>query len=1227
MLSIKKSANEKEHWNNMFSQGVDFPDVFLKKKTDDYHPTVSSIAIPSQIVTEMNRITQKNNYLQFILYCTISQVLIYKLSDADTVTTLVSYDHNRINMEDANNSMYLNTKINHLDTIKQVLAAIRNDVIELSNYDPELQRNIMEGFCLEADIPVFLLTNNLVDESQKTKDMIVIQFDTVNNLAIKMHYNAAAIEKNKVCSFLKMYIHILEQSIGNASQKISLLSLLPKADCQMVVQTGRGKERQLACSVFEEIKKNIMTFPDKTAVVCGTKSLSYREVEKRSGQIAKCLNERGVKKGDIVGLYLYQSTDIVCVIVAMLQLGCIYMPIDKQLPVGRIQQMIDDSKIRIILIDEPDSSSGCLERVSMIPLCRIVDDSPIYLDTIVTKHQDGVYLIYTSGTTGRPKGIVVNNENLLNYIQWRSAVSLYTHNDITLQLISFAFDGYVSNLFSSLLNGGKLVLVEPKKRIDYAHICKIIENQGVTRMSLVPSMYRYILENSSRNSLRSIRSVVLAAERATDQILTMSSQLAPNADVINEYGPTECTVGIMANMMLSQDNLSDIGRVCDNNTVVILNKENQILPQGFLGELGFFGSSVSGGYLNLPDTTEQKFIQHPMAGEHKIYLTGDLGILEFSDRVSLYGRKDNQVKVNGVRFETAEIEQHLLKMEAISEAIVIVQKNEEGIATILAYYVSPKPIFQFDFTMVLSRYIPQSVMPNYFIHVNHSLPRTINGKIDIKALPLPVKQNIFQPPETPAENVIYQVVIDLLNNTIGIKDDLFEAGFSSIKVIDMVSKLKDHFIIDPSQVYEYRTIEKLAANLLSAQQPLVDQLREMSNTIKMIPEASQAFAHTPDLFKEKDIMNQKEYSNILILGVTGYFGAHLLHQLLHTIKSNFTTIVRAKNTLEAKKKVSSIFMHYYPGFDLEEFDQRINIYSGDLTKEYFGLTLEEYNQMAMKVDCIINSAANVRHYGKYSELEQINVIANKALLDFAVLGSEKDYNLISTLSVASGRIKDYQEVLFSEKHLDLAQVPSNVYTQTKLKAEIMADSRRKFQNVNIFRMGNLMFESETGIFQYNMEENAFYMLLRAINKTERFPAISLPIWDFTFVDQAAEAVTKLFDKPGLIGNNFHITNPNRVSPVELFSFMGAPRNAFFETSEYLSYLADKLHEGEVKKYIEEIILHTDMFGAQESTKFCIDYSSTVAILEQLGFHWKSLDQMQVNKMMEYCKAANFFRKR
>jgi amino acid adenylation domain-containing protein len=589
--------------------------------------------------------------------------------------------------------------------------------------------------------------------------------------------------------------------------------------------------------------------------------ITYRKLNEQSNRWAYVLKKKGVGADIIVGIMVEPSVEMIIGLLGILKAGGVYLPIDPGYPEQRIQYMLNDSNASILLTHKDTTPSP--STLTSTSTCQV---SPTNL----------AYVIYTSGTTGKPKGVNIEHRSLVNYVNWRLECYNYTENDVTLQLLSFSFDGFGSNLYSSLLSGGKLVMMTKDKMLDYEYIVRRIRDSQVTNMSLVPGMYVLLLENSRYDDLRWVRFVVLAGEKASSYLVQKSKGKNPRIKLTDEYGPTEATITAAANMAMDETNTGIIGHPISNVRVYILDNGFNIQPIGVVGELCIKGLGVAHGFLNNPELTAEHFYLRrpgglfsakgdrcrfqvqvelsktssatkpsligppchgvPWTPRQKLlinrsyrshmsyfYRSGDLARWLPDGNIEFQGRIDRQVKIRGFRIELAEIENRLLKHKDIKEAVVVMQLP----GSLGAYFVpTNKGVVpgRRELEKYLSKTLPSYMIPSYFVPVNY-IPLTPHGKVDEKALPAPMitrEKEISTPRNTIERKLvkIWQEVLGLRDSSAGIDDNFFELGGHSLKATTLISRIHKSLGVKLplAEVFKRQTIRKLAEYIQEAGQ-------------------------------------------------------------------------------------------------------------------------------------------------------------------------------------------------------------------------------------------------------------------------------------------------------------------------------------------------------------------------------------------------------------------------
>ncbi|MCP4148132.1 MAG: amino acid adenylation domain-containing protein, partial [bacterium] len=610
------------------------------------------------------------------------------------------------------------------------------------------------------------------------------------------------------------FLNLLQSALSAGDAPLSALEILSQEEkTQLLYEFNDTKNDYPGDKTIHQLfEEQVRRRPDAMAIAgksilrrgrlaAAWHYLTYSELNKKAGQLAYHLKEIGITADTPVGIMLTPSLEMAVGILGILKAGGAYLPVDSQYPPDRITFMFKDSGTGILLSEENllnkirgnGAGTAGFEGCNIIDLRKFLEPdgkAKLSMPESGVTHQasDLVYIIYTSGTTGQPKGVAVEHRNLVNYTCWRLDSYAFSSGDITLQLLSYAFDGFCSNFYSSLTSGGSLILTTNLNKMDFTSIANIMVERAVTNISLVPVMYEAILNSSDSKEFKHLRFVVFAGEKASEHLLKRSHEYNPHLRHIIEYGPTETTVTATANIDIKSTDTSIIGNPIANAMIFILNERMYPQPIGVPGELCISGDGMARGYINRPELTAEKFVtgrlpnnQSPITDNH-LYRTGDLTRWLPDGNIEFLGRIDLQVKIRGFRIEIGEIENTLLNIKEIKETIVTARIGSSGEKYLCAYCVTAESDEKLDMETLKENMrlnLPDYMIPTYFVRIN-KIPLTANGKVDLDALPAPdviKKGEHYLPPTNNIEAkliVIWADVLDMKKNIIGINDNFFK---------------------------------------------------------------------------------------------------------------------------------------------------------------------------------------------------------------------------------------------------------------------------------------------------------------------------------------------------------------------------------------------------------------------------------------------------------------------
>ncbi|NQZ13118.1 MAG: amino acid adenylation domain-containing protein, partial [Algicola sp.] len=534
--------------------------------------------------------------------------------------------------------------------------------------------------------------------------------------------------------------------------------------------------------------------------------ISYQQLNEKANQLAHYLREQGVKPGVLVGLCINRSVEMVTTILAILKAGGAYVPIDPNYPQSRVDYMVTDSGIKLIL-------TGLGLNVNPYPttdLSRLESQNPKNL----------AYVIYTSGSTGQPKGVLTEHWAVTAFAAKNQYIDIDPINAV-LALSPVVFDGSVFDLFVPLTHGKTTVLVPTDEVTNSRYWQQQIDQHGVNAVFMTTALFNQLCTDALP-VLQQFEQVLFGGELANPLAVQRFISSANNTKLVHVYGPTETTV-YSTSTLIAEDLVEHmpIGKPINNKTHYVLNASLQLTPFGAVGELYIGGAGLARGYLNQVEMTAKHFISDPFGeqADARLYKTGDLVRYLPDGNLVFMGRVDHQVKIRGLRIELGEIEHQLLQLSEVKSAVVLVREDEQGNKQLVAYVVA-EGVKAVSLREALQTTLPQYMVPSFFVMLD-ALPLNANGKIDKKALPAPDESLLvgdYIAPTTPTQAKLVQIWSELLNikaDKISASANFFEAGGHSLLSVRLVGEVRSQFTVELSirDIFESPKLSQLATRI------------------------------------------------------------------------------------------------------------------------------------------------------------------------------------------------------------------------------------------------------------------------------------------------------------------------------------------------------------------------------------------------------------------------------
>jgi len=813
-------------------QYLKLPNAHNKLNIADYVADNIHFDISKEIADKIIKLCNQNHCTLFDFLISVLAITIFKNS-AQNIFNIATPVSNRNMLEFQNVAGYFTdtllikedftgkNNVNFIELMK-LHRELKNEVNEKYNISFAKILSIIEKTAdLEGNSPfqlMFTLQNSLPEFSNfkntkvsmkscankhaKTELSLEIYQNDNGSLTARMEYASDILEYNIIEKICNSYQIIINNLVSNPTQKIKDINYLSETDYNHLFAANFKNKIEKLQFIDELISKQASIIADNIAVSCSNVKITYAELEEKTNNLANYLIENGLQTNELVAVIIDNSPELIISLIAILKAGAAYLPIDINYPKKRIEYIIQDSNVKLIVTKHNLKNS-----------LNIAHNAIIYVDyhknlstnsnkpEIKHSPDDLVYVIYTSGSTGKPKGVMNYKKGFANLLDWYA--NSFDENLNILNFNSPAFDLAQKNLFAPLIRGNCLHLCN----YDPLQIIDIIAKEKITWLNCAPSLL-YPLIELDYQKLSSLKMIFLGGE----EINMKKINKLQNIRVFNSYGPTEASDVCSYYEITDPENIT-IGKAIPNVYLYILDDEQNILPYGVAGEIYIGGIGVGAGYINNNQLTKEKFIDDPYKPGKKLFKTGDLAKWQIDGNIKFITRNDSQIKIRGIRIEPIEIENELLANSVIEEA-VIVKKTKNNKEVIAAYLVVNKEISEDDIAFYLHGKIPNYMIPNLYYFLP-KLPVNPNGKVDKKLL----SELDFELPKTlisPRNNIeqrlllCWQKTLNLTN--ININDSFFQLGGNSLLSLNLISEIYQnfHLHINISELYNFPNIEAMA---------------------------------------------------------------------------------------------------------------------------------------------------------------------------------------------------------------------------------------------------------------------------------------------------------------------------------------------------------------------------------------------------------------------------------
>ncbi|MBT8232048.1 MAG: amino acid adenylation domain-containing protein [Bacteroidia bacterium] len=822
---------------------IDLPLDFKRPNMINYEGALEKTILNSKLVTQLKQYCKNKNLNLFHLLLATFNILLHKYSQSSEVSVGIPLANRKIKEFQETIGMFLNTlplvtSISPEQTFFEYLLQVKtigeklvthqdlpfDKLIDEINPERSLVYSpLFQVLFVYQNIPQIYEMENLriapvkSDYNISKYDLDLWVEEVGEEIFLSLTYQTKLFKKEAIQLFLNRYEFLLKEVITNSDKVISELKI-EKATKNIAYLKYKLEYK----SYLESFEEKVIANPKAIALIHGIKKTTYQVLNEKANQLAHHIISRKTGNDKIVAIALKRSENQIISILAIHKAGLAYLPIDIEQPETYIKYILEDSNVNLIITDSKHKSAF---EHSTIILDKIEEDIDAYSSNnpdLQIEHEQLAYIMYTSGSTGKPKGVKISHLQLVNYSTsiWKR---LSLSEDSSFASVSaLTTDLGNTQIFPVFMHGASLNFIKSDLITNSTWLSNYLEMNPVDCIKMVPSHLSTLLKTENGFNILPKNLLILGGEKVNSELIIKIRNKRPNLRIINHYGPTETTIGIITHEIkeVQENSIIPIGKVLDNNCVFIVDKNSRIVPDGIKGEILICGNNVGLGYQNNKALTNKQFDQSFEHINDRCYKTGDLGRKNVDGDIEFLGRIDRQIKVRGYRVEIDAIESLILKYEGIIGCRVLIKSN-----SIIAYVAGNKGtmIKPNDIQNFLIGALPSYMVPDQIVIVDQ-IPRLGNGKVNEKQLLLinGQKQEAVSKHGKPRDEIelfilqIWQGILKLKN--LSINDDFFNIGGNSLAAIEIIEIINRQFSTNLSiaVLYHNKTVAQLANLVIGA---------------------------------------------------------------------------------------------------------------------------------------------------------------------------------------------------------------------------------------------------------------------------------------------------------------------------------------------------------------------------------------------------------------------------
>ncbi len=840
-----------------------------------YRGAAANIEVSAELSGRLQELGREGGATLFMTLLAAFKVLLWRYSgQAEILVGTPIANRNRAETENLIgffvNTLVLRTQVSGGESFRELLAQVRETTLGAYEHQDVPFEKLVEELQPERSLshqPLFQVLFTLQEGGElklsglewgwiETKidiakfDLSFFISETDSGLYCWFEYDTDLFESQTIDRMLKHYVRVLEEVTANPQVQLNKLPLLTEEEYAQLREWNQTATEYGRYQCLQQlVEAQAAQQPEAVAVEYGKEQINYAELNRRANRLAHYLRRQGVGLETRVGVLLERSVEFIVALLGILKAGGAYVPLDGAYPKQRLQFMLKDAGVRLLLTahDQPEVATDETEIVYLDSGAEMFDGESHDNPEMVTSAENLAYVMYTSGSTGQPKGVGVTHRAINRLVRNTNYVQFH-HSDRIAQTTNAAFDVSTFEIWGALLNGACLVVLAKETVLSPSELKRAIAKQQISVMFLVTALFNQMAQ-SVPGAFASLRYLVFGGEASEAQSVKRVLDHGKPKHLLNGYGPTEATTFATwyeVDKVAATARTIPIGRALANTEVWVLDKQGQLAPVGVVGELYIGGDALAREYLGRPELTAEMFVPHPYSSEPgaQLYRTGDLVRYLCDGNLEFLKRLDHQVKIRGFRVELGEIEAALNQYWAISESVVI---DSDDLATgtrLIAYIVpeegvepTPQELYSF-----LKEKIPSYMIPSVFVTITE-VPLTPNGKVNRRELPLPeINETVanidFVAPRSPLEEILAGIWREILGiPQVGVKSNFFDLGGHSLMATRVLSQIRERCGIElPLRVlFESPTISGLAHHIETVQSKdtelirMINMLESMEN--------------------------------------------------------------------------------------------------------------------------------------------------------------------------------------------------------------------------------------------------------------------------------------------------------------------------------------------------------------------------------------------------------------